>query len=577
MLKKIFELDLRSLAFFRIAFAVLIITNLWERFSSLTAHYSDYGVLPRSFLGQGLSEPWVWSIHLFSGEPALQAILFFIAFLSAFALLIGYRTQFAIVICWLLQVSIINRNWLINTGGDKEVALLLFWSIFLPLGAYYSVDSALNISKKTIPKTYFSGATIAYTLQVCMVYWFAWALKSDPMWWRDGTAVYAALSIDYMATSFGSFLLNFPSLLVFFNFLTLKIELLAPFLLFIPVKMSFFRSFAVILFILMHIGFGLSLRLGVFSFIGAIAWLSFIPSSIWDTLSQRWIKSQEFYQVYYNSGCDTTIKLIGILKTFLILPNDLFIPVQNNLDIFNLLKNKNRLWLVIDSNSQQYEQFSAFKYLLTQLPIFKPFKFLFKIKIFDLFLDLIYKILTKTCLLYQFKFGSLNVRFNTFTNVITMYLIGCVILWNLNTINPSYGLPKHMIILNKVLGLDQNWGAFSPYPSPDDGWYVIPGKLQDGTEIDLFREGKSVTWEKPKIISALFPSMYWLKYMENIWRQVQTPYRYYYAQYLCHNWNSQHQGAKQLESLEIYYMLERTLPNYQTPKIEKVLLFKQQC
>ncbi len=555
-LEEILGLDLRSLAFFRITLALLIITNLWERSQALTAHYTDFGVLPRGFLGQGLLSPWAWSLHFFSGQPIFQALLFLLAVLAAVALLIGFHTQWATIISWILELSVINRNWLLNTGGDKELCLLLFWSIFLPLGAYYSVDRALNSSNKSIPKTILSGATIAYTLQICLIYWFAWALKSGASWRQDGTAVYYALSLDYMATPFGHFLLNFPSLLVFFTFTTLAIELLGPFLLFIPFATSFFRGFAVVLFILLHTGFGLSLKLGVFAFVSAIAWLAFIPSDFWDKISQYLpIAEQNKIHIYYDQDSDSALKFIRLLQTFLLLKNLSIIPAQENPEILIILRKRNYHWLVINTNHNQGL-------------IFKTLQFSRKI----------YHLLAQTTLIASLQFRPLIIRTSLIKNLFTLYLLGCVLLWNLNTLNPTlFGLPQYIIIINRSLGLDQYWGTFAASPSVDDGWYVIPGKLKDGTEVDLFRDGKPVSWEKPKLVSELYPTMYWLKYMEQLVSRKNPQYRPYYAQYLCRSWNSQHQGLKQLDNLEINYMLEKTLPDYQNPKIEKLFLLKHQC
>jgi hypothetical protein len=34
---------------------------------------------------------------------------------------------------------------------------------------------------------------------------------------------------------------------------------------------------------------------------------------------------------------------------------------------------------------------------------------------------------------------------------------------------------------------------------------VIPGKLKNGAEVDLFRGGSPVSWEKPDVVSAEYP------------------------------------------------------------------------
>ena len=50
MLDEIFGFDLRSLAVFRIGLALVIIADLFIRFGDIKAHYSDYGILPRTAL-----------------------------------------------------------------------------------------------------------------------------------------------------------------------------------------------------------------------------------------------------------------------------------------------------------------------------------------------------------------------------------------------------------------------------------------------------------------------------------------------------------------------------------------------
>ncbi|NJO94024.1 MAG: HTTM domain-containing protein [Hydrococcus sp. RM1_1_31] len=263
-LEQLFGLDLRSLALLRIGLAVLLLVDLFKRAQDIQAHYSDRGILPREVLIEHNLNLWRWSLHLFSGQALFQGLLFILAGAIALALLIGYRTRFVTILSWALLFSLQMRNPLIINAGDVELRLVLFWSIFLPLGACYSIDNAFNSSPRILPTRILSAATVALTLQVCFVYWFTCALKSDPIWHTEGSAVYYALNLDYLVTPIGKFLLNFPSLLVFLTFTTIWFELLGPFLLFIPFRTDLFRFLAVILFILLHIGFGSGLSIGLF-------------------------------------------------------------------------------------------------------------------------------------------------------------------------------------------------------------------------------------------------------------------------------------------------------------------------
>jgi hypothetical protein len=51
-LAEIFGFDLRSLALFRIALALVVLVDLSVRFSEVTAHYSELGVLPLGSLSK---------------------------------------------------------------------------------------------------------------------------------------------------------------------------------------------------------------------------------------------------------------------------------------------------------------------------------------------------------------------------------------------------------------------------------------------------------------------------------------------------------------------------------------------
>jgi len=51
----------------------------------------------------------------------------------------------------------------------------------------------------------------------------------------------------------------------------------------------------------------------------------------------------------------------------------------------------------------------------------------------------------------------------------------------------------------------------------------------------------------------------------------------YYSAYLCRDWNRRHVTGEQLVELEIVFMLEVTLPNFDYSPVEKVELFKHVC
>ena len=73
---ELFETDLRSLAVLRLGIGLLLLHDLVQRSGDLVAHYTNFGVLPRTAMIQNTYSRWVVSIHLMSGTWEVEAILF---------------------------------------------------------------------------------------------------------------------------------------------------------------------------------------------------------------------------------------------------------------------------------------------------------------------------------------------------------------------------------------------------------------------------------------------------------------------------------------------------------------------
>jgi hypothetical protein len=568
--KSQFALDLRSLALLRIGLALLILGDLGVRCSDLKAHYTDLGVLPRSVAIEKLLGPWDWSLHLLGGSAFLELLLFLIAAIAALALLLGYRTRLATIVSWILLISLQNRNPLVLNGGDIEFHLLLFWSIFLPLGHRYSLDRALQltlqIDDSSSQNSFFSAATLAYTLQICLIYWCAWASKTDPIWRVEGTAVYYALSIDQLVTPIGKLIYPFPLLMKIFSFSTLWFEALGPFLLFIPYKNHLFRNAAVFLFITLHMGFHLSLCIGLFGFIGAIAWLAFIPAQVWDRMTRRLKNQQQTVTLHYASNAKIAAQVIQI---FLILPHLQTVEVPDSTEAHQALA----LYLV-----NQNGETSSHRQLWKELAQISPLKhylnfFLFKCELYWLFNKLLTWLNQNSLPLPR----KSKLRFWTQQGFVSLCLV-CVVLWNGSMVpNSHIQFPNGLYSLTVSLKLDQRWDMFSPFPLTEDGWYMIPATLRDGTTVDLFQQGQPVTWQKPLWVSQTYKNEHWRKYMMNLWMAQFSDERLYYGRYLCRQWNEHHSPDRQLETFQILFMLERTLPDYQVSPIESIELWNHHC
>ena len=340
-LRGAYSLDLRSLALFRIGLALVLIGDLIARACDLTVFYTDSGILPRAVLLDKFSLPERFSIHLMSGQFLVQAALFLIAGLFAVMLLFGVRTRLAAFASWFMLVSLQMRNPVILQGGDVYLRELAFISIFLPLGAMYSVDAALDTTpeEETVARTpvFFSTFGLALMAQVALVYVFAVLLKTAPEWRVNYTAVFYALSIQQMSTPLGRFLLHFPKLLPWLTRGTLLHESSIPALILVPIFAGPARFMAAVLILMLHTALGLSIRLGHFPYIAGIAALPLLPTWFWNRQIVRKIlpwtaqypNSGAGTRIFYDGQCPFCFKAVRILRSFLFLPAAAVTPAED--------------------------------------------------------------------------------------------------------------------------------------------------------------------------------------------------------------------------------------------------------
>ena len=289
-LEELFGADVRALAALRIGLGALLLVDLAGRARDLVAHYTDAGVLSRADLVRLSGRRALASVHILSGTWEGQALLFVVAAVCAVALLVGYRTTLATVASWIFFMSVNARNPGVVYGFDGLLRVTLFWAMFLPLGACWSVDARRSHGTRAL--RVLSVGTVAYFVQIALVYLITGFRKSAPEWRTDGTALYYALSIDQLVTPLGQQMLAFPSLLKALTPAVLWLEVLGPFLLFVPVGTTVMRTLAVLAFVLLHAGIGVTLNTGLFPWISILAMVPFLPSKVWDRLG-TWARVAE--------------------------------------------------------------------------------------------------------------------------------------------------------------------------------------------------------------------------------------------------------------------------------------------
>ncbi len=599
-----YSLDVRSLALLRMGLAIAVLTDLWWRSPDILAHYSDAGVMPRVAAIADHLGPWQWSIHLFSGHPVVQGLLFSAAAVIALALLVGYRTRWAAIATWALVVSVHHRNPALLFAADSVLRAVLFWSMFLPLGAAYSVDSALNPKHQEGSKQIFSGAVLALTVQQCFIYIFSAVFKtSSELWWPDLTAVYYSLSFDQYVTPLGAALLNLPlGLLKAMTAVTLVLEWIGPLFLFMPFRTAFFRTVTVITFIGLHVGFGLTLNLGIFPFLSVISWLAFIPSSVWT----GWIKGfygapQAGLRIYYDADCGFCKKVVHLIRTFLLLPDTPLATAQSDPSIQADMEKWNS-WVVVDWQGNRHFKFEAIIYVVSLSPVFRYAVPILKLPLIFQAGTRFYEAIANN----RTVAGRLTrpLQFHPFTAItplwqsgVTLGLLGLTFLLNLKGITDHWAFVDQSTpalntlrritrsrALQRVEGvgyflrLDQGgWAIFAPAPPRDDGWHVVVGTLEDGTQVNLLEPDRPITFDKPTLgdRQRLYRNMQWRTYFINLNRNIGDRLYPHYGRYLCAT--APGNLGSPLQQIEVFFMDERTAPPGELQPVEQQSQFQHRC
>ena len=326
--QRLFSLDLRSIAVFRVLLTITILVHLISRIPHLGALYTDSGLLPRSQM-LSLVDPIQWSLHAASGQWWWQLLLCIIAALCALALLIGYKTRWMAFASFVLLASLFNRNPVILQTSDTLLMVMTFWSLFLPLNARWSMDAALQAELKIqhnlirhnpdTAQRYFSMGTIAVLIQIALVYIFS--------------AIYLGLKIPSVTSPS----LNANSHITFFAAHAMALSLLIPSALWIALQRRRTRSFA-------------------------------------------WQRIQSI-TIYYDEDCGFCLKMCLALRELLLQPGVRIQTAQSDPAIYAIME-RHYSWVIKDANNATYIHWQAMQFLFMQrwpfkiigaIMAFKPF------------------------------------------------------------------------------------------------------------------------------------------------------------------------------------------------------------
>ncbi|HEX4922925.1 MAG TPA: hypothetical protein VFV50_02530 [Bdellovibrionales bacterium] len=269
---RIFDLDDRSLAAFRLVLGVLAALDTLQRLAGAGAFYSDAGVLSRAAAG----EPALLKIYFLSGDAQVQSAFLVLQLSFALCFAAGIHARFFGLLLYAFLGSLHFRNPLVLSGSEMLMRLMLLWSLFLPIDARFA--------RGPQPLRLGRWPSAVFMLQLAALYLTTVYYKAGPEWTRELSALSKALELPWIVKPAGAWLREQTGLTGPLTMVVFALELSAPLLALLPGRP---RLLALLALFGLHAGIFLTLELGHFQFVIMAAWLAWLPAAAWATRPGR--------------------------------------------------------------------------------------------------------------------------------------------------------------------------------------------------------------------------------------------------------------------------------------------------
>jgi len=144
---------------------------------------------------------------------------------------------------------------------------------------------------------------------------------------------------------------------------------------------------------------------------------------------------------------------------------------------------------------------------------------------------------------------------------------------------PGRGIHPRLVLANQTLQLEQRWRMFGNTDLTSQGWFVVIGRLADGSQVDVFRgpPGEPVSFDRPDDFASRFPTHTWRKLYSLLIRESYAVFRSHYADYKCREWNDRGEPGPRLDSVELVYMKRKAVDPDVPVNVERVSLVRRPC
>jgi predicted DCC family thiol-disulfide oxidoreductase YuxK len=308
----------RVLGLYRIAIGLLTVYSfsLWAK--DAVVFFSDDGVLTTRTL-QGHMGREYHTLLQWIGSPLGVCFALGALFAAALSFTVGLCTRVSSIVLYILVVSFHERNNLVLNGGDSVLRTMLFFFMFAPAGAAFSVDALRRRIRcpDAGPALVTPWAQRMMQVQVAVIYLVTAYAKSRGALYHEGTAMYYVFGLVDFNIRGVEQLMNYPIVYSSLTYAVLFTELALPFLLWFRVS----RPYAVLLGILAHGWIILFMTIPVFGVLMLATYLPFFSEDELSTALERVRRRFERRRakVFFDEACATCLKvrtLVSVLDLF---------------------------------------------------------------------------------------------------------------------------------------------------------------------------------------------------------------------------------------------------------------------
>jgi hypothetical protein len=222
----------RMLGAYRIAFGLLVLTDLMLISVDLDYWYTDAGVL-RGTEARDLAGPLRFSPLQFYQDPTTVHAVFAATAAVAVGFTLGWHTRIMSVLLYAGMLSLYHRNVATNCGPDVLLMVTCFLMMLSPCGAALSLDARRVARRRGTPAEplIIPWAQRLIQFQLCLVYFDTAVLKCSGTTWLTGQAMHYVLFNHEVGQFNLEWLASYPMLIGVLTLAALWIELALPFLL----------------------------------------------------------------------------------------------------------------------------------------------------------------------------------------------------------------------------------------------------------------------------------------------------------------------------------------------------------